>query len=147
MEKRENTREISFLAYGKSSLLGGASAFLTALAAMLAFSLGISRGMIPTDAEETLVLAACALGSAVGGWVAARSAPERELLLGPLTGGILFLLQLTVGLLVYSGSVPERGSLAALCVCLCGGTLAALLCRRGRRPDSRRKRKYRQRRA
>ena len=43
------------------------------------------------------------------------------------TGGVLFLLLLTVGVLLFDAHSVEQGGIGLACGCLCGGAAAGLL--------------------
>ena len=63
-------------------LLGGAAAVLAAVLALLVCSLLISAGAVPERFMERAVLAACVLGSLIGGLLAVRRIGRSTLLVG-----------------------------------------------------------------
>ena len=118
-------------------LLGGLAAALAALLALLACSLLVSSGAVSEKAMDRAVLAACVLGSLVGGLLAVRRIGRSTLLVGAGVGGVLFLLLLSVGLLAFPSASISNGGGMILLSCLCGGAMAGIL---GSRPKKKRKR-------
>lgn len=118
-------------------LLGGLAAALAALLALLLCSLLVSSGAIPERAMDRAVLAACVLGSLIGGLLAVRRIGRSTLLVGAGVGAILFLLLLLVGSLVFESASVSNGGGMILLACLCGGAMAGIL---GSRPKKKRKR-------
>ena len=141
---RENEREqgMMLVRYGKSTLLGGLIALGLSLAFLLLSAVTISRGMIAADLRYQLTVVSCVIGSFVGGVFAVRQCPARGLFVGLAVGAILFLLQLTLGLLLYQTLSIENGSLGLLFGALCGGAAAGILSTGGKKRP-RKGKKYR----
>lgn len=141
MRKTEEDHGTMLLRCGKAVLLGGAAAFLTCVAFLFLAAVGISRGLLGPELRYQLAVAGCVVGSFVGGMLAVRRCSARGLLVGLAVGGVLFLLLLTLGLLLYDAISPENGGPGLLLGSLCGGATAGILSGGGR--QSRQKRKKR----
>ena len=135
MRKNEEEQGAKLLQYGKAVLFGGGVAFVICLLCLLLASVGISRGLLSAGLRTQLVVIACVAGGFCGGLFAVRQCPARGLIVGIAVGGVLFLLQLTLGLLLYDTLSPENGGLGLLCGALCGGAAAGILGGGGRRPS------------
>lgn len=131
--KSEEDQGTMLLRYGKAILIGGAAAFAVGLAVLFLAALGVSRGMLDSGLRYQLTVVSCVLGSFVGGVFAVRSSPARGLFVGLAVGGVLFLLQLSLGLLLFEGFTLESGGVGLLFGDLCGGTAAGILSGGGKR--------------
>ncbi len=117
-------------------LLGAVAAVLVSLLFLLACAVLISSGHLSQDHTGVYSVCACVLGSLVGGTAAVSRCKGRPLVVGLLTGLVLFLILLTIGLLLYQSVAIEEGGVPLGCGCLCGGALAGLL---GARPKKKRR--------
>lgn len=117
-------------------LIGAAIAGAVSLLFLFVCALFISGGYLSQEHTGVLSVCACVLGSLVGGVTAVSRCKGRSLIVGLLTGAVLFLILLTVGLLVYKSVAIEEGGLPLGCGCLCGGAMAGLL---GARPKKKRR--------
>lgn len=117
-------------------LIGAAVAALVSLLFLFVCALLISGGHLTQARTGILSVCACALGSLVGGVTAVSRCKGRSLVVGLLTGTVLFLILLTVGLALYQSVAIEEGGLPLGCGCLCGGALAGLW---GARPKKKRR--------
>ncbi len=127
MRKTEEEQGAKLLRYGKAVLLGGITAFLACLVFLFLASIGISRGLLDAGMRYQLTVVGCVLGGFSGGILAVRWCGSRGLFVGLAVGGVLFLLQLTAGLLLYDTLSLESGSLGLLFGGLCGGASAGIL--------------------
>lgn len=127
MKRSEEEQGVRLVRYCKGVLLGGGGALLVCLAFLLLASAGISRGLIDPGLRTQLTVVGCVLGSFCGGLFAVRHCPGRSLLAGLAVGAVLFMLQLTLGLLTYDTMSFENGGLGLLCGALCGGAAAGVL--------------------
>lgn len=141
MRKGEEDQGTMLLKYGKAILLGGAAAFLICLGFLLLAAVGISRGAIGAELRYQITVVGCVLGGFAGGLFAVRRCPGRGLFVGVAVGAVLFLLQLTLGLLIYNEISPESGGVGLLCGALCGGAAAGILGGGGKKSVKRKKRK------
>lgn len=139
MAKREEEQRIQLLQYGKAVLLGGILAFLCSIAFLFLISFLISEGKINTSLQYQLSVVATVLGSLIGGVVAVQRNRDKRFIVGFSVGIVLFLLQLTFGLLCYDSFTLENGGIGLLCGALCGGATAGILSG-GRRKKSSHKR-------
>ena len=145
MRKNEDEQGVKLLQYGKTILIGGVVAFMVSLVCLLFASVGISQGILSADLKAQLTVVAGVIGSFCGGLFAVRQCPARGLFVGLAVGVVLFLLQLTLGLLLYDAISPENGGLGLLCGALCGGAAAGILGGRGRRSTGSKGKKRRKR--
>lgn len=118
-------------------LKGGALAVVTAALGLVVCALLVSGGMVGERLMGRGVLAICVVSSLVGGLVAVRRLERATLLAGLGVGGILFLLLLTAGFLLYEDASISNGGVPILIACCCGGAIAGVL---GGRPRKKRKR-------
>lgn len=140
MRKNEEEQGTMILRYGKNVLMGGGIAFLFSLLFLLVVSIGISRGLLEAGLRYQLTVVSCILGGFLGGCFAVKQCKGQSLIIGLAAGGILFLLQLSIGLLIYDTLSFENGGLGLLCGALCGGAAAGILMR-GKRGGSRGKKR------
>lgn len=117
-------------------LLGGVIAAVTGLVFLFVCAVLISRGVLDQGQSGALTVAACVVGSLVGGVVAVSRCKGRSMIVGLLTGVTLFLILLTLGVLLYQEVALEDGGVPLGCACLCGGALAGLF---GARPKKKRR--------
>ncbi len=143
MRKSEEDQGTMLLRCGKAVLLGGVAAFLTCLGFLLLAAFGVSGGLISADLRYQLTVVGCVLGGFAGGLFAVRRCPARGLIVGLAVGAVLFLLQLTLGLLIYNEISLESGGVGLLCGALCGGAAAGILGGGGRRSVKGKKRRGR----
>lgn len=133
MRKTEEDRGMMLLRYGRAVLLGAAAAFLACLVFLLLASVAISRGLLGAGLQDRLAIAGCVAGAFAGGTLATRLCERRGLLIGLMAGGVLFLFQLTLGVLLYGRISIENGGLGLLLGALCGGASAGLFSGGGRK--------------
>lgn len=145
MRKNEEDHGAVLLRYGKSILLGGGAALLLCLGFLLLAAVGISRGLLDASIRYQLTVVACVLGSFCGGGIAVRRCGTRGLFVGLAVGGVLFLLQLTIGLLLFDSFSLDSGALGLLFGALCGGAAAGILIGGGGRRGGVREKKKRRR--
>lgn len=117
-------------------LIGAVVAAAVSLLVLFVCALLISRGTLSRDHTGVMSVCACVLGSLTGGVAAVSRCKGRSLIVGLLTGLVLFLILLTVGLILYKTVAIEEGGLPLGCGCLCGGALAGLF---GARPKKKRR--------
>lgn len=117
-------------------LIGALVAVMVSLLFLFVCALLISGGHLTQNHTGVFSVCACVLGSLVGGVTAVSRCKGRSLIVGLLTGAVLFLILLTVGLLLYKSVAVEEGGLPLGCGCLCGGVLAGLF---GARPKKKRR--------
>ncbi len=141
MRKSEDDQGVKLLRYGSEVMIGGLMALGISLLLLFLAAAGISGGLVSADLREQLSVVACVLGGFLGGLFAVRRCPTRGLFVGAAVGAVLFLLQLTLGLLFYDTPSLENGGVGLLCGDLCGGAAAGILGGGGRRPPQKKKRR------
>ncbi|MBP3521874.1 MAG: TIGR04086 family membrane protein [Oscillospiraceae bacterium] len=127
MRKNEEDQGKLLLQCGKLILLGGLTAFLMCTVLLFLVSVGISEGLISMSLQYRLTVVICVLSSFLGGIMVVRQCPGRDLLVGIAVGAVLFLIQLSVGLVLYDTFSLENGGIGLLCGGLCGGAAAGIL--------------------
>lgn len=133
MRKNEEDQSAILLRYGKSVLLGGIGSVLLCLLLLFLASVGISRGLLEAGQRDQIIVITCIFSSFFGGIVAVRSCPARGLFVGVAVGTVVFLLQLSLGILLYDTLSLDNGGVGMLCGDLCGGAAAGILGRGGKR--------------
>ena len=118
-------------------LKGGALVVVTAALGLVVCSLLVSGGVMGERLIGRGVLAICVVSSLAGGLLAVHRLERGTLLAGLGVGGILFLLLLTAGFLLYEDASISNGGVPILIACCCGGAIAGVL---GGRPRKKRKR-------
>lgn len=141
MRKSEEDQGTILLRYGKAILLGGAAAFLTCVLFLFLAAFGVSRGLISGELRYQLTVVGCVLGGFTGGIFAVRRCSGRGVFVGLAVGIVLFLLQLTVGLLFCKDISLESGGVGLLCGGVCGGAAAGILSGGGRKTTKTKKRR------
>lgn len=127
MRKNEEDQGKLLLQCGKLILLGGLTAFLMCTVLLFLVSAGISEGLISMSLQYRLTVVICVLSSFLGGIMVVRQCPGRGLLVGIAVGAVLFLIQLSIGLVLYDTFSLENGGIGLLCGGLCGGAAAGIL--------------------
>ncbi len=126
MRKSELPQKKSLMSAATRALLGGLGGFILALVILFVVSVFVSNGLLPADRSGTISMAAALIGSFAGGLWAVSGFRSRTLLVGTATGGVLFLILLTLGFLIYDSMSLEQGGFRLLLSCLCGGAVAGL---------------------
>lgn len=142
MRKNEEEQGIMLLQWGKAVLIGGGTAFLLCGIFLLLASLGISYGFLKAGQGYQITLVACVFGSFFGGLFAISRCSGRRLFVGLAVGGVLFLVLLTCGVLLYENFSLENGGIGLLGGTLCGGAASGILAGGGKRHTSPAKKKY-----
>ena len=141
MRKNEEDQTAVLVRCGTGVVLGGAAALLVSLAVLLLASVTISRGALGEGLLYQVTVASCVIGGFAGGMLAVRRCGVRALVVGLCTGGVLFLLLLTVGVLFFDAQSVGQGGIGLACGCLCGGAAAGLLGSGKKRPAKKKRRK------
>ena len=127
VQKQEEPQSVAWLSVMldllRFGVLGVAAAlFLLGITAVL-----ISAGVFGNSGGDHLVIAACLLGSLLGGVFAVRGRKGGALPVGLGLGLVLFLLLMTAGVLLYDTLPTLRSGGSVAGACLCGGGLAGVL--------------------
>lgn len=134
--KREETQGAAWLTVMLDLLRGGALGAVVALAVLGIAAVLVWAGLLASGRGDSAVIAGCLLGGLAGGAFAVGRTKRAALPVGLGAGGVLFLLLLTAGVLLYDAMPSLRSGGVVACACLCGGGLAGVL---RSRPKKRRK--------
>ena len=124
-----------------AALEGGVAALAVCFVFLLVASAAISGGLAGEELMYQLTIVGCVLGAFAGGLLAVRRCGSRALIVGLTTGGVLFLLLLTIGALCFETVSLEAGGIGLLCGSLCGGAAAGILGGGGKKKPARKKRR------
>ena len=111
MKKKEEEQSAKLIRCGMGLVLGGVAALAVCFVFLLVASAAISGGL------------------------------AGALIVGLTTGGVLFLLLLTIGALCFETVSLEAGGIGLLCGSLCGGAAAGILGGGGKKKPARKKRR------
>jgi len=110
------------------SIAVSAAIGLTVTLLLLFFAaLLISGSVVDYTWNVWMTAGGCVLGTLVGGFLSARAAGRRVLLIGLLTGFLYYLVLLIAGSLFFARILPDNGVIAMLASSLIGGALGGLL--------------------
>ena len=138
MRKTEEDQGAKLVRVVTGVLLGGALALGVCVVFLFLCAVGVSGGWLSEDRMDRLAIVGCGGGGVAGGLFAVRRCGSGPLLAGLAAGGVLFLLLLTIGLLLFDGMSVEHGGLGLLSGSLCGGAAAGLL---GARPKKKKRKR------
>ena len=126
MGKKEEDQGAKLVRCAVGILLGGLLALGVCMLFLLGASVAISGGLLDMVLTYQITIVGCVLGGFCGGLLAVGRCGG-GLAAGLLTGGVLFLLVLTLGALCFRDVSLESGGIGLLCGSLCGGAAAGLL--------------------
>lgn len=126
-KKHEEGQQVAWLAAMLDLLWGGLLGLATALLVLGVATVLVSSGMISNGKAGRFVIAGCLLGGFFGGMYAVRRRKSAPLPTGVGVGGILFLILLTAGVLLYDSLPAISSGGVVACACLCGGGLSGVL--------------------
>lgn len=141
MKKKEEEQSAKLIRCGMGLVLGGVAALAVCFVFLLVASAAISGGLAGEELMYQLTIVGCVLGTFAGGLLAVRRCGSRALIVGLTTGGVLFLLLLTIGALCFETVSLEAGGIGLLCGSLCGGAAAGILGGGGKKKPARKKRR------
>ena len=127
MRKGEEEQGVRILRVTGVILAGSGIALGVCMLVLLLTAFFITSGQISQQLIPHLTAAACVIGSFVGGSVSISRCGQRALPVGAAVGGVLFLLLMTVGVLLFPDMNVENGGGIIFGSCLSGGALAGLL--------------------
>lgn len=125
--KREETQGSAWLTVMLDLLRGGALGAAVALVVLGIAAVLVWAGLLASSRGDSAVVAGCLLGGLAGGAFAVGRTKSAALPVGLGAGGVLFLLLLTAGVLLYDTLPTLRSGGAVAGACLCGGGLAGVL--------------------
>lgn len=137
MKKKEEEQSAKLIRCGMGLVLGGVAALAVCFVFLLVASAAISGGLAGEELMYQLTIVGCVLGAFAGGLLAVRRCGSRALIVGLTTGGVLFLLLLTIGALCFETVSLEAGGIGLLCGSLCGGAAAGILGGGGKKKPAR----------
>ncbi|MFR4202318.1 MAG: TIGR04086 family membrane protein [Flavonifractor plautii] len=109
MKKKEEEQSAKLIRCGMGLVLGGVAALAVCFVFLLVASAAISGGLAGEELMYQLTIVGCVLGAFAGGLLAVRRCGSRALIVGLTTGGVLFLLLLTIGALCFETVSLEAG--------------------------------------
>lgn len=112
---------------------GGLVAFLSSVLLIFLCSIFILKGLVRLDAAPKFAVAACAVSGFFCAFFTVKRIGCRALPTGLLVGALQFLFFLILGLLTLEKMAPGTDQLPLFAACLCSGTLAGLLAKKGRK--------------
>ena len=107
MKKKEEEQSAKLIRCGMGLVLGGVAALAVCFVFLLVASAAISGGLAGEELMYQLTIVGCVLGAFAGGLLAVRRCGSRALIVGLTTGGVLFLLLLTIGAPCAAELPPE----------------------------------------
>jgi len=140
MQKTEDGSGERILRCCKAALLGGLIALAGCILFLLIASIGVSQGLLSPDLRYQLTVVGCVLGGFLGAMLMAGRCPAQGVFTGLAVGGVLFLLLLTLGFLMYDSASFTNGGLGLLCGALCGGAAGGILHGGGKKKAKRKRR-------
>ena len=135
--KRQEEKGGAWMGAAGELAKGSAVALGLALLLLMGCAAAVSAQWFGQQAMERCAVVVCITGALVGAAVSMRRNREWAMVLGLGTGGMLFLLLLSMGVLLYENAPVLEHMPSILCACLCGGAMAGIL---GRKPKKKRRR-------
>ena len=126
-KRREESQGAVWLSSMLNLLRAGVLGMAAALLVLAGAAAMISFGLMENGKGAGAVIAACLLGSFLGGVFAVRQRKGVALPTGLGAGAVLFLLLLSAGTVLYDTLPVVRSVGAVAGACLCGGGLAGVL--------------------
>ena len=126
-KRREEPQGTVWLSSMLNLLRAGVLGMAAALLVLAGAAAMISFGLIENGKGAGAIIAACLLGSFLGGIFAVRQRKGAALATGLGAGAVLFLLLLSAGTVLYDTLPVVRSVGAVAGACLCGGGLAGVL--------------------
>ena len=120
-------------------LAGALISLLSGMAVLVAAAWGVSEGWIGDDRTTQITVAACVLGSLLGGLAVAGKHRMHAPMIGAAVGGSFFLFLLSIGSLYWKSVEFGGKTFVILFACICGGTLAGVAARGGKTVPKRKK--------
>lgn len=117
-------------------VIGGLLALGVELMVLLLGTIAVSNGILREDIAPQLTAAACVVGCLAGGLLTCARWKSRRLIAGLATGAVCYLLILAVGLLMSDGLELGVQALIELAGCLCGGAIAGMFRKKGKKKHS-----------
>ena len=135
--KRQEGKNSSWMEIAVGLTKGCAVALGTTILLLFGCAAAVSARWLGQQTMERCVVMACVIGALVGAAVAMQNHRDWAMPLGIGTGGGLFLLLLTAGILFYENAPIPSGMTGIFCACLCGGGITGIL---GRKTKKKRRR-------
>ena len=126
-EKKHEEGQMTWLRAMLDLLWGGLLGMAVALLVLMLAAVLVSSGVIGNGRADRFVIAGCLLGGFLGSMYAVRRRKSAPLPTGLGVGGILFLILLTAGVLLYDSLPTISSGGVVACACLCGGGLSGVL--------------------
>lgn len=130
--KREQMGQGSAWSVMLDLLRGGAVGFAASCAILVIAAFLIYSGVLGNEKTDSAVVAACLAGGFAGGAFVVRGGKKAPLPLGLGAGGVLYLVLLAAGGLLYKIAPQISSAGVTACACLCGGGLSGFTGRTGK---------------
>ena len=126
-EKKQEEGQMVWLRAMLDLLRGGLLGVAVAMLVLGVAAVLVSSGVLSDGKADSFVIAGCLLGGFLGSMHAVRRRKSAPLPTGLGVGGILFLILLTAGVLLYDSLPTISSGGVVACACLCGGGLSGVL--------------------
>lgn len=141
MRKKKKEQSVRLIHCGMGLVLGDVTVLVACFVFLPVASTVISGGLAGEELTYQLTIVGCALGVFMDDLLAAWRRGSRVLIVGLATGGMLFLLLLTIGTLCFEMVSLEAGGIGLLYDSLCGGVAVRILGGGGKKKSVRKKRR------
>ena len=133
LEEKKLPQEEIFI----SLLKGGGVSSLVLLGLMMAGAWAVALGSMSQEMMRQWGMLSCVVAGLAGGMAAVWKKRSWTVVLGLETGGILFLLLLLFGIMLYGQPPTVKELISVLLCCLCGGGMAGMFGRTGKKKRKR----------
>ncbi len=137
--RRSDNSEPGFKRYAMSVLIGSLAGFALGLVLLLPVSALILAGVLDEGISGILLVVVVFAGSLLGGIFAAKKAKASPIIIGLITGLLLFLWLCVAGLLLYERFIPSENGLGLLLASAAGGLLGGRIMSSSKGPASKRR--------
>jgi len=137
--RRSDNSEPGFKRYAMSVLIGSLAGFALGLVLLLPVSALILAGVLDEGISGILLVVVVFAGSVFGGIFAAKKAKASQIIVGLITGLLLFLWLCVTGLLLYERFIPSENGLGLLLASAAGGLLGGRIMSSSKGSASRRR--------
>lgn len=123
--KTEHNDRVSTVSFFKPILFGSATGILVCLITLIVFSTIMHFRSIPLLAINPFAIAATVLGAFSGGFMTTRITKSNGLILGAVTGFLLFVIIVLIGLTVFKDKVSTL-TLIKMAIMVLSGSIGGI---------------------